>query len=335
MRKAINYDVGIAVSPDWPSRPDFDPATVRRELRIIHDDLGCEAVRIFGEDPHRLRVAGEYAVAAGLQVWLSPDLANAGQSAWLEHLSTCARIARDLGAGDTVFVLGRELTFFQHGLVHGKDPFARMRTFTSIPRLLGNLVLKGSWNRNLNRFLAKAREVVRAEFGGPLTYASGVWEKVDWSDLDIVSVDLYRDASNEADFPARLAPYLDHGKPVAITEFGCCTYRGAANKGATGWAVIDRSARPRRLKEPLERDEAEQACYLTELLDVFAAGNVDTAFAFSFASYSYLYDEDPMLDLDRAAYGIVRCLPSDSGTTYPGLAWEPKEGFAAFGRWGR
>jgi hypothetical protein len=208
-----------------------------------------------------------------------------------------------------------------------------MRTFTSIPRLVLNLALNGSWNRNLNRFLTEARETVRAEFGGPLTYASGGWEQVDWSALDIVAVDLYRDASNAADFPAKLAPSLEHGKPVVITEFGCCTYRGAAAKGATGWAVVDRTARPRQLKEPLERDEAEQAGYLTELLDVFAGGGVDTAFAFSFASYSYRYDEDPALDLDRAAYGVVPCLPGGHGTTYPELPWEPKQAFNALAAW--
>jgi hypothetical protein len=140
VRKAINYDVGIALSPDWPSRPHFDPEVVRRELRIIKDDLGCEAVRIFGEDPDRIRIASEYAVEAGLQVWFAPDLANAGTAAWPDYLPKCARIARELGADDTVFVLGRELKFFQRGLVLGKDSFAgcgrsrRFRDWSSTSR---------------------------------------------------------------------------------------------------------------------------------------------------------------------------------------------------------
>ena len=34
---------------------------------------------------------------------------------------------------------------------------------------------------------------------------------------------------NAAAFRDTLRPYLGHGKPVAVTEFGCCTYRGAGD----------------------------------------------------------------------------------------------------------
>jgi hypothetical protein len=27
---------------------------------------------------------------------------------------------------------------------------------------------------------------------------------------------------------------------VAVTEFGCCAYRGAAGRGGTGWLIADR-----------------------------------------------------------------------------------------------
>ncbi|HEV3379638.1 MAG TPA: hypothetical protein VG142_01425 [Trebonia sp.] len=39
--------------------------------------------------------------------------------------------------------------------------------------------VKGSWNRNLGRFLADVTEAVRAEFTGPVAYAAGEWEQVD------------------------------------------------------------------------------------------------------------------------------------------------------------
>ncbi len=333
MEKAVNYDVGTRASADWPSRPDFDPATVRREMEIIGRDLGCSAVRIFGEDPDRLRVAAAHALEVGLRVWFSPDLFNAGEREWLPYLATCARTARDLGSPDVVFVVGRELTFFMRGLVIGGDAFARIRTFSSVPRLIANLAVKGSWNRRLNRFLARATAAVRAEFTGPVTYASGSWEEVDWSIFDLVAVDLYRDASNEASFPERVRACFRHGKPVAITEFGCCTYRGAAAKGALGWAVVDRKATPPAVRPGLVRDEHEQAAYLRDLLGVFAEAGVETAFAFTFASYSYPRDPDPRHDLDLAAYGLVSCYRDRKGATYPDMSWEPKEAFHAYASW--
>jgi hypothetical protein len=333
--KAVNYDVGMRASARWPSRPEFDSAVVRRELQIIKQDLGCSAVRIFGESPERLRVAAEYALEAGLGVWLSPDLYNAGRREWLDYLTECARIAGGLGSPDVVFVLGRELTFFMHGLVRGADAFARMKTFSSMPRLLANVAVKGSWNRNLNRFLAAAAAAVREQFEGQVTYASGPWEQVDWTDLDIVAVDLYRDAGNAAVFRDKLRPYLGHGKPVAITEFGCCTYQGAGDKGGMGWAVVDRDATPPLLTPGLVRDEHEQAAYVTDLLDVFSDEGVSTAFTFTFASYSYPHHPEPRHDLDLAAYGLVTCYRDHFGTTYPDMPWEPKEAFRALASWER
>ena len=333
IKKAINYDVGMFATADWPSRPDFDRETARRELEIIREDLGCSTVRIFGQDPDRLRVAAEQALEVGLRVWLSPDLFNGRERDWLPYLGECARVARRLDSRDVVFVVGRELSLFMRGLVLGRDGLARVRTVSSIPRLLLNLAVKGSWNRNLNRFLAKAAATVRAEFSGPVTYAAGEWEQVDWSVFDVVGVDLYRTASNAAGFRDELRSYLAHGKPLAITEFGSCTYHGAADKGATAWAVVDRTAEPPMLKTPLVRDEREQAAYLTDLLDVFAEEGVDQAFAFTFASYSYPYDPDPRLDLDLAAYGLVTCYRDRHGSTYPDMAWEPKEAFRAYASW--
>lgn len=69
--KGINYDTGtypVGVS----TRESFDPAAVRREMRIIAEDLHCTAVRVTGGDPARLTIAGEHAAEPGLEVWFAP-----------------------------------------------------------------------------------------------------------------------------------------------------------------------------------------------------------------------------------------------------------------------
>ena len=48
---------------------------------------------------------------------------------------------------------------------------------------------------------------------------------------------------------------------------------------------------------------------------------VDSAFWFTFASYGLPHRDDPRLDLDMAAYGVVKMLDE--------TAWEPKESFHA------
>jgi hypothetical protein len=70
------------------------------------------------------------------------------------------------------------------------------------------------------------------------------------------------------------------GKPVAITEFGCAAFRGAADLAGFGISDIiewDGRARPLRLKGEYTRDEDEQARYITESLDIFNTEGVDTA----------------------------------------------------------
>ena len=119
----------------------------------------------------------------------------------------------------------------------------------------------------LNGFLAATAEAARGRFGGPLTYASGMWEPVDWSPFDIAATDAYRDAGNAGTFRSELRKQVRHGKPLAVTEFGCCAYAGAGDRGGMGWAIIDDSAGPPRLDGDYVRDESEQVRYLEELHD--------------------------------------------------------------------
>ncbi len=55
--RGITYDIGF-LNAGTSTREPFDPEVVRREMRIIRDDLHCTAVRVTGDDPDRLN--GEY-----------------------------------------------------------------------------------------------------------------------------------------------------------------------------------------------------------------------------------------------------------------------------------
>ncbi|MFI0795212.1 hypothetical protein ACH4OY_21405 [Micromonospora rubida] len=48
-----------------------------------------------------------------------------------------------------------------------------------------------------------------------------------------------------------------------------------------------------------------------------------------FATYSLPYREDPLRDVDRASYGLVKVFEDRLGDTYPDPPWEPKAAFAA------
>jgi hypothetical protein len=158
-------------------------------------------------------------------------------------------------------------------------------------------------------------------------------ERVDWTPFDIVSLDLYRSRAVAHRFAEGVRTLVGQGKPVAITEFGAATYRGAGDVGAQGLDAVEFDAAtgaPLRLKGRYERDEAGQAAYLRELLDIFDAAGVDSTFVFAFAlnDFPHRPDGDARDDLDLASFGIVKVLDR-TGATYPDLRWEPKVAFNA------
>jgi len=174
-------------------------------------------------------------------------------------------------------------------------------------------------------------------FGGPVSYASLPFEGVDWTPFDIVSSDAgYRTADNAARFRDDIRAFVAQGralgKPVAITEFGCTTHRGAADvRGHGDLDLVEwgEGARPVRLKRELTRDEDEQARYLGECLDVFESEGVDAAFVNTFARYDLPHRGAPQQDLDLASFGVVKVLEGGRGQRYPDLPWEPKAAFVA------
>ncbi|RSS58980.1 hypothetical protein [Streptomyces sp. WAC01280] len=340
--KGISYDTGF-VKDGVTSRRLFDAKLVERELRIIRDDLHCDAVRIMGGDPDRLELAASCAAELGLEVWFSPYPLELTAGEMLALFADCAeRAERIRRRGATVvFVAGAELSLMNKGFLPGDSTDERVLLLKQPERVREHIGVVGA---RVDEFLGRAVAVVRERFGGPVTYASVPLERVDWTPFDIVSVDLYRSAEHADGFADGVRDLVAHGpqgaqgaqgaqgKPLAITEFGSAGYRGAGDRGALGLEIVeyDRTG-PLRLNGVHARDEEGQAAYVLELLRAFDAGGVDSTFVFTFALYDHVHrpDGDPRDDLDLASYGIVKVLDGGLGTAYPDLPWEPKAAFAA------
>jgi hypothetical protein len=329
--KGINYDTGFCPGGE-SSREQFDASVVRGEMRVIARDLHCTAVRISGGDPARLSTAGELAAAEGLEVWFAPFPCELDPGQLAPLFADCAERAEQLrrSGANVVLVTGCELTLFGAGFLPGGTVYERIQRLQNGGEQLyaAFATLPGK----LNSFLAETAEAARSRFAGPLTYASGMWEPVDWDPFDIAATDAYRDSGNAGAFRSELRKHRRPGKPLAVTEFGCCGYAGAADRGGLGWAIIDDSTDPPRLDGDYLRDEAEQVRYLEELGAIFAEEGVDLAFWFTFAGYRLVHDPGPRRDLDMASYGVVRVLPGGPGTGYDGLGWEPKLAFSALAK---
>jgi hypothetical protein len=325
----ISYDTGF-INAGVSTHEPFDPEVVGRELRIIREDLHCTAVRIIGGDPDRLEAAAAHAAEAGLEVWFSPFTCDLTTDELLAFLADCAERAERLRrrGAEVVFVAGGELSLLNKGFLPGDTLDERIKLLDAPPQQLRELL--AAVPARINDFLGKAAAVVRERFGGKVTYAAIPFEGVDWTRFDFVGVDLYRTAEIADRFRDGVRALVAPGKPVAITEFGCATYRGAANRGARGGMIVEwDGATPVRLDGDYLRDEHEQAGCLRELLDLFDAEGVDSAFVYTFASYHLPHRGGPRDDLDLAGYGVVKVLQDRRGRSYPDMAWEPKAAFAA------
>jgi len=201
-RKGINYDTGFTSVGGQQSRRSFEPAQVRREIEIIARGLHCTSRRISGRDPSRIALAAEYARNEGLEAWFSPFPTDMSPQELMPYFVEAARLAEKLrdqyreSSPEVVFVLGCEMSLYNSGFVPGANMFERFQAMMNPTLLASHSLSPEKLEEQFNAFLGQAAGAVRECFAGPVSYASGAWERIDWSLFDIVGVDLYRDAGN-------------------------------------------------------------------------------------------------------------------------------------------
>ena len=254
---------------------------------------------------------------------------------YLERAAEAAETLRKAAPDQVVLCVASEATLFTRGIVPG-------RTVTQRLAYMFREFQTGKHVEPLRDFLQEAAATARARFHGPLTYASLIFEDVDWLLFDIVGVDHYRDARVKDRYVEMLEPLLAHEKPVVVTEFGMRTYGDADTSGALGFGVTDprslvlhqlpilgRLVRPHLKKGNHNRDERHQASEIVETLTILDAAGVNGAFVCTFVEQLSVFSDQPHYDLDTSSLSLVKTLNHGTGTTYPGMPWEPKASFRA------
>jgi hypothetical protein len=323
--RGVVYTVGAGERPGTA----FSATRMRRDIRVIRDQLHADTVDVTGDGVERLTATAAEAAERGLHVWLQPNLGDAPQEDILEHLAQTGRFAERLrrqGASVDLSV-GCEFWLFVPGIVPGDTILERVRN------LQNGTVDFEKTQRALDRFTARAAAVGRSVFHGRLGYAAAHDDQVDWRLFDIVGIDYYGHFPDPAGHVRALRPHLRWGKPLAITEFGTCAYVGAPQTGGMGWDIVDHDKDPAEIKGDPVRSERAQAAYVTGLVDVFASMNLYAAMAFEFVTPDAPHRPDaPRYDLDLASYALTKTLvdrPDDPASDWH---WEPKEAFHALAR---
>ena len=250
---------------------------MEREIADIADGLHANAIRITGEAVERIVQAGEIAARRGLEVWLSPMLPNADAATTEGAIVACARAAEELrrnGAKATL-VIGCELSVFMTGIMPGATHGDRLALLADPARLMAEVVGAGLDPQARVRRIScfgrshSARAVRRADQLCRRTVGAGRLVHLRRGRHRRLPRRTNRDGYRTAS-----AGRLANGRPVVATETGCATYRGAPDAGGMGWAVIERTPRP-KLRDGIVRDEAAQATEVGELLDVMESSGLD------------------------------------------------------------
>ena len=302
----------------------LDTALVAYDMSVIANILRANAVRIEGEDIHRLVAATRIAHSRGLKVLFNPWKMNVGEDEVVSYMAEAAKAAEALRQEgmDLVFVAGCEYSLFNvaslMSMGQGKDMAAFQRSLQER-------------YKDLNRILARVSQVVRRNYKGLVSYASGTWEDVDWSLFDIVGVDYYRDRQTAEDYVNGIQRYAQHGKPVVVMEVGCCAYRGAARMGSAGHTVLQGTTPDGKTGiyqggTPPIRDEREQADYVQTQIELLKDTEISGLFVYVF-SFPIMPYRPGGLDQDMTSYAIVKTYPADSDRGRMMPPWEPKEAF--------
>ncbi|KAK1625718.1 hypothetical protein BDP81DRAFT_483563 [Colletotrichum phormii] len=323
--RGVVYDVGLHFTADGPSVEPFDPKLVAHDLKVIASDLHANAVGIEGESIQRLADAARIAHSLGLAV--------------RTYLAEAAQAAEDLREEglDIVFVSQCEYTIFNEGVFPGRNLnlMERVKWLSEqMKETSDGLSISDSLREacsKLNGILRSFLEVIRPVFHGRVTYSAGIWEVVDWTPFDIVGVDHYRQGESESNYLKGLERHRCE-KPLAVMEFGCCAYEGAAPLGAGGFMPLqgtnpDDTGNFAGGIVP-KYSETEQADYVEAVIRLLAGAKVDAMFVYVFSFPTYRAGEGTR-NLDMMSFSLVKTWPETDERSKEMPPWAPKE---AFGR---
>jgi exo-beta-1,3-glucanase (GH17 family) len=272
--KGICYNIGVS---QW--QPAFRPPETEEmieDLKVIRDELGCNAIRIFGDFETEMLECARTALSMGFTtVALSPRYIGVDTDETERRLMDFAAKANSLinqSSAHVILFIGNELTLDTKDLAEDKTNLGRPAT-----------------QLRLNQYLQRITNNIRQVFKGQVSYAAGHWEDVRWNELpfDIAAMNVYLNAYNTETMLERIYELQRTRKPVWITEFGSCTYSGAFQYGGTAYEQL----------RDQEYSQEAQAAAISATLNLLNETKVDACFLWKYKAYK--------LD-DRESYGILR-----------------------------
>jgi len=261
--KGMIYNTGITRLGTGTSYPTPPREQMEEELEVIKNELGCNAIRLSGDDDAMLQAAHIALRKDFTVIGLSPCYEDATVEETERLFNDFVRKMGDLARNDRILLMvGNELTLECIGWSNATTYEERVKDWEA----------RRQNQDRLNELLRSLLDCVPNHFRGKTTYARGCWEEVDWRklDFDIVgSNEYWWDNDYPEKYVERLRQLRAYGKPLYITEFGSCTFKSAL-------------VSTYREAEGKEYSQEAQASYIEHYLRLFNTGQVDGCFVYIF-----------------------------------------------------
>lgn len=265
--------------------PDQD-SLIERDFQIIHRELHCNAIRIWGDRNDRIIQSARMAADEGFdKVIVSPRYIDRPIDV---TLSSFSELAQKIGFGNfgssVVLAVGNELTVDVTGIYDGW-------TYDERVAVIRTEQYDKSRQSRLERLLRDLISIARKNTDVDLTYAAGSWEwMMPWDDLDLDILGdnhyWYREYGNPDDpdnvWFRHVRHYKQYEKPYFITEFGCGNFDGAFDAGGNAWEQQDNK----------HDDQDAQAAGIEKYLQMFNKADdlgltIDGCFLFDYYDHYY------------------------------------------------
>lgn len=207
----------------------------KNDIETIHDELGCNAIRIYGDAEDPLIECTNMAVEKGFKtIILSPRWVEATIEETLTNFDRFTRKVGSLRDPSLILAVGNELSIDVKGIFDSasiQERVAEIRTRWDDKKR----------QKKLEELLRSLITIARRNTDIKLSYAAGSWEwMMPWDDLDLDILGdnhyWYGDYGDPTDpenmYIRHIREYKKYGKPYFITEFGSCPYLGAFDLGS-------------------------------------------------------------------------------------------------------
>jgi hypothetical protein len=273
---------GMRMTVGWKGMPHIPIDFTDEKLDIIRNELGCNAVIIFGntEFEDDLVEAGRLAIEKKFdRIYVAPMYLDFTIEETVERIGKFAgKVKRLREISDSViFMVGHEFILdsssFVPGVTYEERELNAWKGRTNWVKLRS--ILPCAFNKIIS--------LCEQNYGYQITYAASIGEEnlVPWSNpiFESVGIDAYiwnRVGWTENWIIDLLKRLKKFGKPVNTTEWGCLTYKNASED----WQITAGM-------EKYPYDEDEQANYIRQYCEMLNKAKINGAF------YTQIDDERP------------------------------------------